>query len=594
MPVSSGSSKTLVILRHGDHFTTSSGRWSVILMRDPSPKSRQYRTTTDTKLGPSKISPGSMAPPPGNEKTNLDDYEDSPIQQHCPTEDARISEAIQIAKANSIGHFNAQGSMSANERLHNAVKTVFDAPALSSLDITQSNTVAAEDHLNPNSSIAIHADPSCEYVPPAPDDFQEDRHLKELSINVASKTAYIDYRTSVTKEPYRSIFGRHTTKAISKEAESPETVAPSPPMSHNGKEEDAPSPAAADASDEKEESDGTVIRVKRSTGQKRKQTTYTATRAASPSKKRKVNVVQQPFEEESDTIQFVSRSTESSKIRSSWQSNASLDSSSRKSWKLSVYGSPVASTRPSILSEPWPVFPESTLSTAKSKRAPSLNPYRGSVPKVAFSSSTSVDGKNKIMESFRSFGGSVTKSIMKADILCVSGGALKKTTKFVTAIALGKYVIDERWLVESHRKQTLLDPEAFIPKDAEHEREWDFDLKSAIERGRGGLSGLLDATCVYFTRQLEIDLGANFKDFSRIAQLLGADDMGVSLPTEASTEETVVVIGVDNDPQAPTVRGLGFRLHQKDLLVMGVLRGRIDLQSDDFVVEAPIKSETDA
>jgi hypothetical protein len=593
MPVSSDSSKTLVVLRHGDHFTTPSGRWSVTLMRHPSSESRQDTTMTEIKPRPSKISPTSTAPPPRNENTNPDNYEDGLLQQHGPREDAKVLGAMQMPKANLVGKINTKGSINANERLHNAVKTVCDSPTVSTLSITQFNEVPDEDHFNPNSSIAIRADLSCEHVPLAPEDFQEDRHLKEVSVNLPSKTAYINHQTSLAKEPYRTIFSQNTTEATSEEAGLPEALNVSSPMSRNGEEGDALNPAAADASDEKEESDGTIASVKRSTGQKQKQTTYTAIRTASSSKKRKGDAVRGPFED-SDTIQVVSRSTKSTKIRSSWQSNASLDSSSRKSRKLSVDRSPVASTKPVVLSQPSPVFPASNPSTAKSKWAPSLDPYRGSLPKVIFGGSTSVDGKNKIMESFRSFGGSVTKSIMKADILCVSGGALKKTTKFVTAIALGKYVVDERWLVESHRKQTLLDPEAFIPKDAEHEREWDFNLKSAIERGRGGLNGLLDATCVYFTRQLEIDLVVNFKDFSRTAQLLGADDMGVSVPTEASTEETMVVIGVDNDPQAPVIRGLGFRLYQKDLLVMGVLRGRIDLYSDDFVIEAPIKSETDA
>ena len=146
----------------------------------------------------------------------------------------------------------------------------------------------------------------------------------------------------------------------------------------------------------------------------------------------------------------------------------------------------------------------------------------------------------------------------------LSSGALKKTTKFVSAVALGKDVVDERWLVESHRKSAPLDLQAFVPKDAEHEREWGFDLKAAIERGREGLRILLDATQVYFTRQLEIDLDGNFKDFCKIAKMLGrADSMGVTLPTETNTEETIVVIGVDNDPQAPNVRVLGLVLHQR-------------------------------
>jgi hypothetical protein len=532
-------------------------------MKDPSPKSR-LATITETNPKLSAISPVRMAPPPSNESNDLKDYNHEPIQQLGSTEESRVSEAIQVPNTEVIGHVNSQGSTSANERLHNAIKTVANARTVSTMSIAQVVTIADEDHFNSNSAIAIHADFSFEHVSPPLDDYQRDRHLKELSVNLPSKTDYNQREGGIAKEPYQSIFGQQTT---AEELESPEMVTPSPSVSLQGKVGDVPNGAALDACEENEESDGAISSVRRSAGRKPKETTYAAPRSASSSKKRKGDVLPQPMDEDSDTIQVVPRSTKSTKSRSSRESKVSLGSLTRNSRKVVANGLPGASKRSRMASDDLPPSPDST---------------------------PSVDGKNNIMESFRSFGGSVTKSIRKADVLCVSSGALKKTTNFVTAVALGKYVVDERWLVESHRKHTLLDPEAFIPQDTEHEREWDFNLKAAIARGKSGLSDLLDATSVYFTRQLEIDLGTNFKDFHRIAEILGADDRGVDLPTETSTGERIVIIGVEDDPQAPIVRGLGLKLHQKDLLVMGALRGQVDLESDDFVIEAPIKSETDA
>jgi hypothetical protein len=559
-------------------------------MKDPSPKSR-LATITETNPKLSAISPVRMAPPPSNESNDLKDYNHEPIQQLGSTEESRVSEAIQVPNTEVIGHVNSQGSTSANERLHNAIKTVANARTVSTMSIAQVVTIADEDHLNSNSAIAIHADFSFEHVSPPLDDYQRDRHLKELSVNLPSKTDYNQREGGIAKEPYQSIFGQQTT---AEELESPEMVTPSPSVSLQGKVGDVPNGAALDACEENEESDGAISSVRRSAGRKPKETTYAAPRSASSSKKRKGDVLPQPMDEDSDTIQVVPRSTKSTKSRSSRESKVSLGSLTRNSRKVVANGLPGASKRSRMASDDLPPSPDSTPSVSKSRRASSFKSHQGPAPKVLFSGSCTVDGKNNIMESFRSFGGSVTKSIRKADVLCVSSGALKKTTNFVTAVALGKYVVDERWLVESHRKHTLLDPEAFIPQDTEHEREWDFNLKAAIARGKSGLSDLLDATSVYFTRQLEIDLGTNFKDFHRIAEILGADDRGVDLPTETSTGERIVIIGVEDDPQAPIVRGLGLKLHQKDLLVMGALRGQVDLESDDFVIEAPIKSETDA
>ena len=71
----------------------------------------------------------------------------------------------------------------------------------------------------------------------------------------------------------------------------------------------------------------------------------------------------------------------------------------------------------------------------------------------------------------------------------------------------------------SRRNENGLLPEKHH-KGAEHERELGFELKAAIARGKNGLNDLLDATLVYFTRQLQIDLAENFKDFGKIAEIL--------------------------------------------------------------------------
>lgn len=552
-------------------------------MKGSSTKSWQDKTNNVTKERLPTKPPVRMTPQTSKDDSDLAQPKDSLIQPPGSTGEVRIVEAAQPVGSDAIGQVN---SMNANGRLGNAVKTVPAASTFSTPSTSKSVTLADESHVKSKPAIAIRADSSAEIVPLASTSCQGEKHLKALSVNLSLATYPKERKGAVAEEPCRSAFGHETSETFS-EAGQPQTAPSSPSISRHEKAEDLPT---LHTLQENVENDCTLTSVTQSTYRKRNQTSDAILRARTSSKKRKADVLPPPLDD-SDTIVVVPRST--AKARSLQKSHTFLRSSSRKARKLSVNGSPAALARPSVSSDHSPLSLQSTPSLSKSNRPTSFKAYKGPALKVLVSGSTTVDGKKNAMASFRSFGGSVTKSIKNADVLCVSSGALKKTTKLVMAIALGKYVVDERWLDESHRKRTLLDPVTFIPKDSEHECEWGFDLKAAIVRGRSGLGSLLGATSFYFTRQLKSDLGANFKDFCKIAEVLGAEDMGINLPRNGSTGGTVLVIGVDNDPQAPILRGLGARLHEKDLLVMGVLRGRIDLESNDFVIEAPIKSEAD-
>ena len=170
-----------------------------------------------------------------------------------------------------------------------------------------------------------------------------------------------------------------------------------------------------------------------------------------------------------------------------------------------------------------------------------------------------------------------------APILCVSSGSPKKTPKFVIAVALGKEIVTEQWLVQCHCESMLLDHTQFISKDEEREREWNFDLQTAIKKGKQGMSDRLEGAKVYYTRQLKMDL-------RRMAVILGADDQGVSLPIEKDGRN-VVIIGVNSDPEAASVKELGYQLYTRGLLILGTLRGVLDLDLDEFLIELPIKSQ---
>jgi hypothetical protein len=228
-------------------------------------------------------------------------------------------------------------------------------------------------------------------------------------------------------------------------------------------------------------------------------------------------------------------------------------------------------------------------SETRSQESQPLRRYSGEPPRVVFSSTTQIVTKKNTMAFFRECGGKVVKSISTATMLCVgSNTPLKKTPNFVLAVCLGLDIVTEKWLVESQRKGFLLNPELYLPKDREREREWGFKLHEAIARGRlrGGLSGLLNGLDVYFTQGLKSLLGDNFRDFGTVATCLGADAVRNGLPN-GKEKKAFLILGTADDPQTLRASRMGHKVWSKDLLVMGALRGMIQ-RTDEFGIAGPM------
>lgn len=97
MPVSSEYSKILVMLRHGDHFTTSSGAGRHP-MKDPSPKSWQDSTNNVTQARLSANSPVRTAPQTSKDGSDPEHPKYSPIQPLRSMEEVHIVEAAQTGQ----------------------------------------------------------------------------------------------------------------------------------------------------------------------------------------------------------------------------------------------------------------------------------------------------------------------------------------------------------------------------------------------------------------------------------------------------------------------------------------------------------------
>ncbi|ETN43454.1 uncharacterized protein HMPREF1541_02613 [Cyphellophora europaea CBS 101466] len=209
---------------------------------------------------------------------------------------------------------------------------------------------------------------------------------------------------------------------------------------------------------------------------------------------------------------------------------------------------------------------------------------------------TTIDqGHKKIMRYFEEMGGSCTKSIVSADVLCVGDGPLVKSGSLLLAISTGKVIVTEQWLLDSTRKSRFLEPSRYLPEDPDREREWGFNLADAIERGRKGLTHLLSGSTVYLTKRLQEAVTPTVaKELSKLATVLGADEVKKSAPSKSAAKnannlDTLVVLGLEGDPDISKLADVKIAVYSKDLLTMAALRGKLDWWK--FALSLTVKEE---
>lgn len=240
--------------------------------------------------------------------------------------------------------------------------------------------------------------------------------------------------------------------------------------------------------------------------------------------------------------------------------------------------------------------------TSRHRRSTTISPPDGNFtaadaewPMVYMASNTTIDTKLHVMQSFKQLGGRFTKNIVEADILCLPDSPLKRTGSLLLSICLGKDVVTEAWIVEAHRRLKFPSITKYRPNDRQTELEWGFRLDMALERGRRGLTHILEGRKVYMTKSLKESLNNKLsKDLSEVAIALGAEQFKRHIPSKREANEcedlsTMVVLGNESDPQASNVVGMGLNLYSRDALTMAVLRGQLDL--GDFVLATAVKEE---
>ncbi|KZM22068.1 uncharacterized protein EKO05_0007859 [Ascochyta rabiei] len=231
-----------------------------------------------------------------------------------------------------------------------------------------------------------------------------------------------------------------------------------------------------------------------------------------------------------------------------------------------------------VLELPETTPSKSEMSSQRSATATTAVAYEGEPPRVATSNSALKDGSPTI-KFLRKHGGTLVASVEdKCNVLCVRDVGLAKTMKVIQAIALGIPIVSDRWLSESAKSEAFLDLSSYKPSVAQQEKDWGFDLEKVWGVAQTPFKGYT----IYFTPALRKTY-TNFREMDRVCQTVGAKV--VSKRTDKSGK-IIVLAKEEEDPDADRMVEDGETCYHKDLLTNSILRGTLDLDSDEFKIIA--------
>lgn len=244
-----------------------------------------------------------------------------------------------------------------------------------------------------------------------------------------------------------------------------------------------------------------------------------------------------------------------------------------------------SSASPSYSLEPSSSL-RSTRSSARGDHNSSSSTDAGK--RILFASSSSVGDSKPFLKFLSNKRVKKVQSVHDCTILCV-GKELKKTSKLILAVLLGKDIVTDSWVIDSIKGgDDLLSVVAYVPQDPKKEAEWGTSLDKAIYRGKQGFNlKVLQEQTIIFTPSLKKELGkSGFAELKEIVKCAGAKSVSSALPKKnPEGTPSTIVIATDDTTEMGELQKLGWRAYVKDIISLSILRGNLDLESDEFLIK---------
>jgi hypothetical protein len=159
--------------------------------------------------------------------------------------------------------------------------------------------------------------------------------------------------------------------------------------------------------------------------------------------------------------------------------------------------------------------------------------------------------------------------------------------KLLLCIALGIPIVTDTWLMQSAKKKHLLELEAFTPKVPDQEREWGFSLADVWGKPH---RQIFNGFTVYFTPALK-DSYSSFEEMETVCKTVGCPRVihkQAKLIKDKKDKDgnDIIFLGQDtDDPDCAALLKNGYTVYARDFLSTSILRGEINLDSDEFKIK---------
>ncbi|KAM9119239.1 mediator of DNA damage checkpoint protein 1 isoform 2-T2 [Pangshura tecta] len=166
-------------------------------------------------------------------------------------------------------------------------------------------------------------------------------------------------------------------------------------------------------------------------------------------------------------------------------------------------------------------------------------------------------------------GGALARSVFDCTHLVTD--RVRRTVKFLCALARGVPIVTLDWLDKSGRSACFLSPSGFLVRDAEQERNFHFSLAQSLQRARRG--ALLQGYEIHVTPNVKPE-PEHMKD---IIQCSG----GVFLPhmPRAYKDKRIVIACPEDLPRCRPALSARLPVASTELLLTGILQQALDLAS---------------
>ncbi|XP_074872763.1 mediator of DNA damage checkpoint protein 1-like isoform X4 [Carettochelys insculpta] len=213
---------------------------------------------------------------------------------------------------------------------------------------------------------------------------------------------------------------------------------------------------------------------------------------------------------------------------------------------------------------------------ARATRRSQGPPGGATSPKVLFTGVIDEAGEQVVA----ALGGALAQSVFDCTHLVTD--RVRRTVKFLCALARGVPIVTLDWLDKSGRSSCFLAPSSFLVRDMEREKDFHFSLAQSLKRARRG--ALLQGYEIHVTPSVKPE-PEHMKD---IIQCSG----GAFLPhmPRAYKDKCIIISCPEDLPRCRPALSAGLPVASAELILTGVLRQALDLAAhrlDSLPAPAP-------